>query len=427
MTIKVNSIFKEVLEKNKPNKKELEQIKRDVQGFIKKLEYRFKKSKIDVEIFIGGSFAKKTVIKKGDYDVDIFLRFDKKYDDKEISDLTYKILKNFKASRIHGSRDYFRVNISQKTFFEIIPVIKIKNPKDARNITDLSYFHVKYINKKIKSEKILDDILLLKKFCYANKVYGAESYINGFSGYALELLIYYYGSFLKFIKAMTKAQGKIIIDIEKHYKNKQIIMMDLNSAKLMSPIILIDPTYKQRNVLAALSYETFQKFKKVCKNFLKKPLLQTFEIQKLNLEKIQKYSNKKGFEFILLNAKTNKQEGDIAGTKLLKFYNHLTKEIEIFFEIKNRGFEYDNKKTAQYFFAVKKKKEILIKGPRVNDKENVIKFKNKHKNTFVKKSRIYSKQKIIFNIKDFINNWKNKNKKKIKEMYITSLELNISV
>jgi len=425
MTIKVNSIFKEVLEKNKPNKKELEQIKRDVQGFVKKLEDRFKKSKINVEIFIGGSFAKKTVIKKGDYDVDIFLRFNKKYNDKEISDLTYKILKNFKVFRIHGSRDYFRVNVSPKTFFEIIPVIKIKNPKNARNITDLSYFHVKYINKKIKSEKILDDILLLKKFCYANQVYGAESYIKGFSGYALELLIYYYGSFLKFIKAISqKRKDKIIIDIEKHYKNKQIIMMDLNSAKLMSPIILIDPTYKQRNVLAVLSYETFQNFQKICKDFLKNPTLQAFEIQKLDIDKIQKGAEKKGFEFILLNSKTNKQEGDIAGTKLLKFYNHLTKEIKKFFEIKDRGFEYDNKKTARYFFVVKKKKEILFQGPKINDKENVIKFKSKHKNTFVKKERIYSKQKISLNIKDFISKWAQNNKKKLHEMYIASLEFN---
>ena len=127
-----------------------------------------------------------------------------------------------------------------------------------------------------------------------------------------------------------------------------------------------------------------------------------------------------------MNAETNKQEGDIAGTKLLKFYNHLTKEIEKFFEIKNRGFEYDNKKTAQFFFVVKKKKEILIKGPKVNDKENAVKFKNKHKNTFVKKSRIYSKEKISLDIKDFISKWVQNNKKKINEMYITSLEFNLT-
>ena len=38
--------------------------------------------------------------------------------------------------------------------------------------------------------------------------------------------------------------------------------MNLNASKLNSPIILIDPTYKQRNTLAALSNETFENFKK---------------------------------------------------------------------------------------------------------------------------------------------------------------------
>ena len=48
--------------------------------------------------------------------------------------------------------------------------------------------------------------------------------------------------------------------------------MDLNSSKLNSPIIPIDPTYKQRNVLAALSKETFEMFQKSCKEFLENPL-----------------------------------------------------------------------------------------------------------------------------------------------------------
>jgi len=53
-------------------------------------------------------------------------------------------------------------------------------------------------------KKILDEIRIAKAFCYANNCYGAESYISGFSGYALELLVYHYKSFLKFIKSMVK-------------------------------------------------------------------------------------------------------------------------------------------------------------------------------------------------------------------------------
>ena len=251
----INSILIEILEKVEPPKKELDIIKNSLEDFIKKFEKKLKILKINAEVFVGGSFAKNTVIKKDYYDVDVFIRFDKKYGNEEISKLTGKILKGFvNVSIIHGSRDYFRVKISPSFFIEIIPVRKIKNPKDAENITDLSYSHVNYIKRKIKSQKLLDEMKLAKMFCYANHCYGAESYIKGFSGYSLELLIYYYGSFLKFIKTISKMENKIVLDIEKQYKNKQEILMDLNSSKLKSPIVLIDPTYKQRNTLAALSH-----------------------------------------------------------------------------------------------------------------------------------------------------------------------------
>ena len=58
--------------------------------------------------------------------------------------------------------------------------------------------------KKMKDKDVLLGIRIAKAFCHANNSYGAESYINGFSGYALELLVYYYGSFLKFIKGIIQ-------------------------------------------------------------------------------------------------------------------------------------------------------------------------------------------------------------------------------
>ena len=418
---KINSLLKEALEKIKLSKKELEVIESPLKEFIGKIEKKIKVLKINVEIFVGGSFAKKTVIKKGKYDVDIFLRFDKKY--KEISNLTEKILKGIKSVLvIHGSRDYFRIKINPDLYFELIPVIKVKNPKESENITDLSYSHVRYINKKIKSKKLLEEIMLAKAFCYANHCYGAESYINGFSGYGLELLIYHYGGFLKFLKAVSKINDKVVIDLEKHYKNKSAVLMDVNSSKLNSPIILIDPTYKQRNALAALSLETFEKFKKDCKEFLKNPLIGAFEVQKTDLEKIKQDAKKKKFEFILIEVKTTKQEGDVAVTKLLKFYKHLNYEIKRFFETKNKGFNYNGEKSARCFFVVKNKKEILVQGPKMKDLKNVKEFKKKHKDYFTKKGRIYSKEKIKFNLNEFIEVWKKKNKKRIKEMYIDGLK-----
>jgi len=422
MVKNINSILKEVLERVEPTKEELKDIGNLLEDFIKKLGKNIKTSKINAEIFIGGSFAKSTVIRKKDYDIDIFIRFDKKY--KNISDLTKKILRNVKnISLIHGSRDYFRIKASKDLFFEVIPVKKIKSPREAENIMDLSYSHVRYIKRKIKSEKILDDIRLAKAFCYGNNCYGAESYVNGFSGYALELLIYHYSSFLKFLKAMTKIKEQEVIDIEKHHKSKQRILMDINAAKLDSPIVLIDPTYKQRNALAGLSNETFKKFQKACKNFLKNPVIKAFEIEKIDFEKVRKNARRRGYEFILLEARTKKQEGDVAGSKLLKFYRHLGNEIEKYFKIKSRGFEYNGKKSASYFFTVKKKPEIVIRGPLESQKEHVKKFKRKYKKTFVKNRQFYTRHKLNFTLKKFLEDWKKKHAQKIKDMTISGLRI----
>lgn len=425
---KINSILKDILLKIKPSKEELEEINKLVNNFVNRLDEKIKELKIDAEIFIGGSFAKKTSIKKdgmhGLSDADIFLRFDKKYGD-EISRLTKKILNGVEnVSMVHGSRDYFKIKIEEDFIIELIPVIKIKNPKESTNITDLSYSHVKYINKKIKSEKIRDEIMIAKAFCYANHCYGAESYIKGFSGYALELMVFYYGGFLKFIKSMSKiGKEKIIIDIERQFKNKKQVMMDLNNSKLQSPIILIDPTDKNRNAIAALSSDTLDKFKKIASDFLKNPTLRAFEEKKTDLEKIKKYSSDKKYEFILLEATTNKQEGDIAGSKLLKFYEHLSEEIKEYFEIKNKGFNYNGKTAARYFFVVKSRGEIVVDGPEIKDKKNVEAFKKKHKDYFTKKGKIYSKKIINFSIKEFAEKWIEKNSKKIKDMSLVELKI----
>ncbi|MBD3247186.1 hypothetical protein GF378_01040 [Candidatus Pacearchaeota archaeon] len=441
MSKKVNSVTEKVLARITPPKEDLKFIKDSLKEFISEFKKEIKKQKVNANAFVGGSFAKDTMIKKDVYDIDVFVRFSKEYDDKKLSKLLEKILnsmdtKGKSVEKIHGSRDYFRIKMKEDFFIELVPVAKITNPKQARNITDLSYSHVRYVKNKLKSkEKLKDDIKIAKAFCYGSKTYGAESYINGFSGYALELLIYSYKGFVKFIKAMSNAdigknkekdkKDKIIIDIEKHYKNKKRILMDINASKLGSPIILIDPTYKQRNALAALSYNTFRKFQKACKKFLKNPSEDAFIPEKINVGVVKENAKKKGNEFIEIEAETNKQVGDIAGSKLLKFFRHLKREISRYFDIKESRFEYSKAKTGRYIFTAKSKEEVIIEGPFKKDKKSVQGFKKAHKKAdiFEKKDRIYAKEKIDFALKGFIQDWKKEHKQRMKDMSITDLRI----
>lgn len=424
MAKKSEAILREVVKKVEPSKEELKKIEIYLKSFVLRLNKKMSSLKIDAEIFIGGSFAKGTLIRKDKYDVDVFLRFDKKYNGENISELTKKILREFSdVSVIHGSRDYFKIETGDNFFIELIPVIKINNPKYSDNVTDLSYSHVKYINKKVNSTKLKQEVMIAKEFCYACNVYGAESYIKGFSGYSIELLIAYYKSFTKMIQGMSKSEGKLIIDIEKDYKNKNELMMNINSSKTNSPVILIDPTFPQRNALAALSQETFDRFKEHCKKFLKSPSLELFEMKKTDVEKIKLDAKKKKLDFVMLEAKTKKQEGDIAGSKLLKFYNHLVKEVSRYFEIKNKGFNYNGKKSARYFLVCKNKKEFIQSGPFTDDKKNVVRFVKEHKNIFEKNKRIYAHEKIKFDLNEFIEKWKKKNSNQINGMKIEEVKI----
>lgn len=415
MMKKADDKIKKILEKQislvKPSDEEIKGINEETRQIVGEIEKNLKKKKIKAEVFVGGSLAKGTLIRKKDYDIDIFVRF---FENKDISELNQgsatPILK--KAERVHGSRDYFRVR-RKNILFEIIPVLKINHPEEAKNITDLSYFHVSYVlNETRKNKKLAEEIMLAKSFCFSKRVYGAESYIRGFSGYALELLVSHYKSFLGFIRAVNKEKRMIVIDPKKFYSNREDVLNQLNESKLASPIVFVDPTFKQRNALAALSSETFSKFKTACSLFLKRPSEKSFEDEKID---------EKSFNLIL-EASTNRQEGDIAGSKLLKFSRLFSGKLERYFKIKKSDFSYDGKKSGRLYLKIEKMKSIIYSGPPINKPERLLAFREKHKNVFIKKHVAYAREKSL-SFKLFFNKFLKQEKKVMRGMGITRLRV----
>lgn len=416
--MQINKILEKELERITPEDEA--GIKEQTRELCRLLEKVLKKKRDKADIFVGGSLAKGTLIRKEKYDIDIFVRF---MDDKNASDILESVLKiaKLKAERIHGSRDYFQIK-RKKIIFELIPILKIKKPEQAKNVTDLSVLHVFYILGKIKKNKKLgDEIMLAKSFCFAQGVYGAESYIQGFSGYALEVLVCYYKGFLNFLKAIVKLkQGeKLIIDPEKYYKGKNI-MQELNEAKLFSPVIVVDPVHKERNVTAALSDETFEKFRHAADRFLRKPSLKDFEIKKIDLESMRKQARGNKAEFIILEARTDRQRGDVACAKLRKFYEFLAFKLDKNFEIIRKEVEFLENK-ARYFFILKQKKEIIIQGPPIVAVENLSAFKKAHKNCFIKSGKAYAKKKTL-SFKIWFSRFQTEYKKTMKDMGITGIK-----
>ena len=418
----VNEVLKKKLSEIKLSDGDEKEIMKHAILFTSRLEKSLKN--VRGKIFLGGSFAKGTAVKKKIYDVDIFALFPR--DSKDISSLLEKALKKMKvkAEKLPGSRDYFGVKVKKGNLrfrIEIVPVVDIKNSKEALNVTDVSPLHVKYIKSQTrKNKKLADDIRLMKSFCYGQDCYGAESHIRGFSGYCLEVLTAYYGGFTKFLRAASKwpVNKRIVLDPKRYYKNKNIILEELNEAKLLSPLVLIDPVQRERNVAAALNQEKLEVFVKACKNFLKSPSIKYFERKEINEDALINESKKKRYMLFRVDSVSERVKEDISGAKLLKLHNLLKVELSK----ESYGFKdlwaFEENHANSYFMITKNPKVVILHGPPVKLEVHAKAFKKKWKNYYIKNKKLFVKRKIKA-VREVLK----LEKRKLNEMGISSFKI----
>ncbi len=433
----MDKLLEELRKKWRPTTSEAAEVEKTAGAFVNKLGSALKKARIKAKPVVGGSGAKGTWL-KGMHDIDVFVCFDyAKYKGKssELSEfLASAAKKAFKSyERLHGSRDYFRVRHNGYNF-EIVPILKIKKAGQALNITDVSLLHADWVKGKIRRNNALaDDIRLAKAFCKAQRVYGAESYVSGFSGYACEVLTAYYGSFLSLAKAAAKwkpklaaanwaqsqigqqpdcavgyrrlarqrlgkqvaAGKKIIIDAENHYR-KRDPLRELNQAKVQSELIVIDPVQADRNATAALSNETLDRFISAAEAFIKRPEKSFFERQEINVDTL--LHEAKGKQLTIVEADPARGKEDVTGAKLVKAYEHMLLQLKKKgFTVTKSGWEWNKKGNALFWYILQKgvpAPEIRY-GPPLNNKMHAEKFREEHtgkkgRRLFEKNGRLYA-------------------------------------
>ena len=388
---KIKTIFAKIKDKTKPEKKGF----KAADDTIDKINALLRKEKIKAVCMAGGSYAKGTIL-KNDFDIDLFIRFDYSYskNGKDISNLLGKALAPLKPELVHGSRDYYQLK-KKNLLFEIVPVLKITNYKQAVNVTDMSPLHVDYVkNHMKKNPELLYEVRLAKQFCKAAKVYGAESYIQGFSGHVLDLLIIYYQGFENLLMQASVWGSKVIIDPAKHLKDP---LRQLNRSKTRSPLVIVDPVQPDRNAAAAVGKEKFDLFKRKAREFLHKPSEHFFAVKKLSAKELKAKAGKN--RLVLLKAKPLKGKDDVIGAKVMKCYEYMHKQLKKHdFKVAESGWEFDHKASLIYYIIKNEKlsDQISLRGPPVKQKLDAKKFRSKHKKVFEKNKRLFAHEKRIY-------------------------------
>lgn len=375
--LKIKETVKKVLQKIKPSKKEIFQEKKIVKELIEKI--RATKGK-HTDVVLAGSISRETNL-KGDKDIDLFVMFDENTPEEEFEKEGLRIGKSvFRGhfwEKAFSQHPYIRGNINGYDI-EIVPSYKVNDPQKIKSAVDRTPFHTEYLKEKL-TQKQKDEVRLLRQFLKGIKAYGAELKTSSVPGYVTELLIIKYGSFEKTIKAISKWEEKQVIDLENHYPQS------LAAKKFSTPLIVIDPIDKNRNVAAALSLNQFARIIAASRAFIKKPSQNYFfgkKTKTLPLNTVKKHLKKEGL--IILETGYPKALADILWGQIKRLHKKLDMALEKEdFSVLRSSAWTDEKKSVIFVFDLKSntlEKAMKRTGPPVTDEKNSEKFLKFHKN-----------------------------------------------
>jgi tRNA nucleotidyltransferase (CCA-adding enzyme) len=310
------------------------------------------------------------------------------------------------VERVHGSRDYFQVHTTKGTneyLFEFIPVLDIASWEEAENVTDMSPLHVEYVmNKLAERPTLAEDIRLLKQFLKSAKIYGAESYIGGFSGHVVDILTLHYGGFHQVLEAAAQWKGQTVLDPEQHLRQP---LEELNAAKTESPLVIVDPVQPDRNSAAALTRRAYEKLRSTAQQYL------TTIHEGAQAEKSRASSTaqqKKYFTIVALDSRNFAQQHrgeeiyeirmiavsgkkDVIGAKCAKATEHIIgKILGAGFTIAHNAWEFNGKEALLLIAApaqVLHEYEELA-GPPVHMTQAAAAFERAHADTYPREGRL---------------------------------------
>lgn len=383
----MKKILKEVLKEIVPSEKEKRELTKLAKKALKLTREIAKSYK--ARAILAGSITRDTWLptKK---EFDIFVLFPEKMKEEEMEKAGLEIGKKV-IKKLNGE---FKIEYAEHPYvsglvngfdIDIVPCYALKSLEKIKSAVDRTPFHVKYLEKNFPL-KLSNEVRLLKKFLDANSLYGADAKTEGFSGYSCELLIMKFKSFLNLIKEAAKWKPGEIIDLEKFYEEKDYAALRRKFKN--QPLILIDPTDKNRNTAAALSIYNFFKFKKLAKDFLENPSKTFFEKKEAKPMSIEEFIAKKSereTDFIFITFSPPKVVPDILWPQLRKFASRLQNILEerkYEFKVFGKDVYTNEKDLAVVLLEMEVSKLPAIQkriGPLVFDFDDSERFLEKHK------------------------------------------------
>ena len=356
-----NEVIKKAKKIAIPNNNQRKKVDKIANQVFSLVNNESEKHKAIVSVHFGGSYAKETWTPEK-IDIDIFVKFKKNTNEKNFETIGKKIgfdsLKKFKPYVRYSEHPFVEADING-VGVNVVPCYDIKKG-EWKSAADRSTFHTEFMSANLTGS-MKDDIRILKCFLKINGMYGAEIAKQGFSGYVCESLVYYLGSFENVLKKMAKLQNNE--------------MIGESPRKFESPMIIIDPIDRNRNLGAAISIDNVAKLVLIARNFLKKNSISYFK-EKTKM----KISNELAKNTLVVNFKYKKRSDDIIYGQIKRASSSIESQLnkEGFNVLRNDAVAYDENKACLVFLleSLNTSKNEIRTGPEVFSKDFATKFIN---------------------------------------------------
>lgn len=273
MSNSLQEVVQEVLKRVKPSQAEEDRVNKVLSKAVSTIREEFRRLEPKADVLIEGSIAKGTWL-SGETDADVFIRFPVDWKKEEMGNMLIENVKRIfgpeKCRLRFAEHPYITVKI-ESINVDIVPCYKVEKGS-YRSATDRTVFHTEFVKEKLSLE-MRDEARLLKRFFKGIGVYGAEIKTRGFSGFLVELLVYYFGGFVKTLEALRSFKPPLTLDPGGLYSNRE---EELARRARGSLLCVIDPVDELRNVAAAVSSESLSITQYAAHMMLEKPSIEFF-------------------------------------------------------------------------------------------------------------------------------------------------------
>ncbi|MGQ9468778.1 MAG: CCA tRNA nucleotidyltransferase [Nitrososphaerales archaeon] len=370
----LKKVIEEALKLVEPSKEEIDHVKALASIVFQKVSKAASDSEFRTSVVLGGSYAKGTWL-KGEADIDIFVKFPKDLEKKELEkhglDIALNSMKDYNPVLRYSEHPYVEACI-EDVKVNVVPCYNVKKG-EWKSAADRSPYHTEFMVKALNDD-LRREVRILKKFMKGIGVYGAEIAIQGFSGYVCEVLSINYGSFISTLKSASRWAEREFISLEK-------VDEDFKKLFPQAGIIILDPVDHKRNLGAAISRKRLADFILASRSFLEKPSIDYFIGEKdYSLDKLEKSDLLE--TLVTLKFKHRKRSIDILWGQLKRSLNHMLKQLAIHdFKVIRASCATDGIENSAFIFLMERidQPSIDIKtGPKVFRHEDSRKFIDKN-------------------------------------------------